>query len=140
MKWCPWQQYFTPLYRYTTTVHNYREQLHTKIRNFKDTSFLYEADIVFYLFLIVCVCLHNVYNRVRALGTHYEDLGRYSTFQYPDQDVYQYAYSEDFNADTLFHVSVSIKCICQFLHYFKQCLHKIVIIHMTIQHLLSKMW
>jgi len=34
-------------------------------------------------------------------------LGRYFTFQYP--------YPEDFNADTLFHVSVSVKCICPFL-------------------------
>ena len=31
------------------------------------------------------------------------DLGRYSTFQCPDQDAYQY-----FNADTLFHVAVSV--------------------------------
>jgi len=45
-------------------------------------------------------------------------LGRYSTFQYPDQDAYQYAYPEDFNADALFHVSVSVKRICLFLHYF----------------------
>jgi len=42
-------------------------------------------------------------------------LGRYSTFQYPDQDAYQYPYPEDFNADTLFHVSVSVKRICRFL-------------------------
>ena len=66
--------------------------------------------------------------------------GRYSTCLYPDQDANQYPYPEDFNADTLFHVSVSVKRICLFLPYFKQCLHNIVIIHMQIQHLLSKMW
>jgi len=38
----------------------------------------------------------------------------YSTFQYPIQDAYQYPYGEDFNADTLFHVSVSVKRICLF--------------------------
>ena len=37
------------------------------------------------------------------------NLGRYSTFQYPDQDAYQDAYPEDFNADAVFHVSVSVK-------------------------------
>ena len=41
-------------------------------------------------------------------------LGRYSTFQYPDQDAYQDAYPEDFKADILFHVSVSVKRICLF--------------------------
>ena len=30
--------------------------------------------------------------------------------------------------------------VCLFLPYFKQCLHNIVIIHMKIQHLLSKIW
>jgi len=35
-------------------------------------------------------------------------LGRYSSFQYPDQDPYP----EDFNADALFHVSVPVKRIC----------------------------
>ena len=44
---------------------------------------------------------------------HY-DLGRYFTFQYQDQNAYQYPYPEDFNADTLFHVSVSVKRICLF--------------------------
>jgi len=56
-------------------------------------------------------------------------LGLYSTFQYPDQD----AYPEDFNADALFHVSVSVKRICLSLPYFKQCLHIIVIIHIKMQ-------
>jgi len=60
-------------------------------------------------------------------------LGRYSTFQYQDQDAYQDAYPEDFNADALFHVSVSVKCICLCLPYYKQCLHNIVIIHMKMQ-------
>jgi len=50
-------------------------------------------------------------------------------FQYLDQDAYQ----EDFNADTLFHVSVSVKRICLCLPYYKQCLHNIVIIHMKMQ-------
>jgi len=37
-----------------------------------------------------------------------ERYGRYSTFQYPDQDAYQYPYPDDFNAPhALFHVSVS---------------------------------
>jgi len=35
------------------------------------------------------------------------DKGRYSTFQFPDQDPYP----EDFNADDQFHVSVSVKRI-----------------------------
>jgi len=70
-------------------------------------------------------------------GKHRQQvLGRYSTFQYPDQD----AYPEDFNADALFHVSVSVKRICLCLPYFKLCLHNIVIIHMKMQYLLSKMW
>ena len=60
-------------------------------------------------------------------------LGRYSTFQYADQDAYQDAYPEDFNADALFHVSVSIKRICLCLPYYQQCLHNIVIIHMKMQ-------
>jgi len=38
------------------------------------------------------------------------------------------------------HVSVSVKRICLCLPYFKQCLHNIVIIHMKMQYLLSKMW
>jgi len=59
--------------------------------------------------------------------------GRYSTFQYPDQDAYQDAYPEDFNADALFHVSVFVKRICLCLPYYKQCLHNIVIIHMKMQ-------
>jgi len=41
-------------------------------------------------------------------------LGRYSMFQYPYQDAYWYLYPEDFNVDTLFYVSVSVKCICPF--------------------------
>jgi len=57
-------------------------------------------------------------------------------FQYPDQD----AYPEDFNAEALFHVSVSVKRNCLCLPYFKQCLYNIVIIHMKMQYLLSKMW
>jgi len=61
------------------------------------------------------------------------DYSRYSTFQYPDQDAYQDAYPEDFNADALFHVSVSVKRICLYLPYYKQCLHNIVIIHMKMQ-------
>ena len=67
-------------------------------------------------------------------------LGCYSTFQYLDQDAYQDMYSEDFNADALFHVSVSVKRICLYLPYYKQCLHNIVISHMKMQYLLSKMW
>jgi len=55
------------------------------------------------------------------------------TFQYADQDAYQGAYPEDFNADALFHVSVSVKRICLCLPYYKQCLHNIVIIHMKMQ-------
>jgi len=74
--------------------------------------------------------------RRRGIGA----LGRYSAFQYPDQDAYQYLYAEDFNADTIFHVSVSVKRICLFLPYFKQCLYNIVIVHIKIQHLLSKIW
>ena len=50
------------------------------------------------------------------------DLGRYSTFQYPDQDAYQYAYAEDFNADTLFHVSVSVKrIVSKFNTFYQKC-------------------
>jgi len=59
-------------------------------------------------------------------------LGRYSTFQYPDHDAYQYAYPEDFSADTLFRVSVSVKRICLILPYVTQYLHKIAIFHMEI--------
>jgi len=65
------------------------------------------------------------------IGAHNSGLSRYSTFQYPDQNAYQYPYAKDCNADTLFHVSVSVKRICQFLPYFKQCLDKIVVDHMT---------
>ena len=58
-KWCPWQQYFTPLYRNTTSVHNYKEQLHSKIRNFKDNSYLYAVDnvlpILIYLSMFIFV-------------------------------------------------------------------------------------
>jgi len=64
----PWQHYFTPLYRNTTSAHNYNEQLHLKIRNFKDNSCLYVVDNV----LPVLNCLSMfifVYNSVRALGT-----------------------------------------------------------------------
>jgi len=45
---------------------------------------------------------------------------RYSTFQYPDQDPYQDQDQcpEDFNADALFHVSVSVKRIFHFEPYF----------------------
>jgi len=43
------------------------------------------------------------------------ELGRYSTFQYLDQDECQYPYPEDLNADTLFHVPVSVKRSCLFL-------------------------
>jgi len=60
-------------------------------------------------------------------------LGRYSTFQYADQNAYQDAYPDDFNADALFHVSVSVKRICLCLPYYKECLHNIVIIHMKMQ-------
>jgi len=42
-----------------------------------------------------------------------EVLGRYSTFQHPDQDPCP----KEFNVDTLFHVSVSVKHICLFLPY-----------------------
>jgi len=50
-----------------------------------------------------------------------------------DQDAYQDAYPEDFNADALFHVSVSVKRICLCLPYYKQCLHNIVIILMKMK-------
>ena len=37
----------TKMYSITTTfVHNYKEQLHPKIRNFKDNSCLYVVGIV----------------------------------------------------------------------------------------------
>ena len=55
----------------------------------------------------------------------------WTPFQYADQD----AYPEDFNADALFHVSVSVKHICLCLPYYKQCLHNIVIIHIKMQYL-----
>jgi len=42
---------------------------------------------------------------------------RYSTFQYPDQDAYQYSYPEDVNVDPLFQVSVFAKRIFLFLPY-----------------------
>jgi len=51
-----------------TSVHNYKEQLHPKIRKFKDNSCLYVVDIV----LQMLNCLFRfilVYNSVRALGT-----------------------------------------------------------------------
>ena len=51
-----------------TSAHNYKEQLHPKIRNFKDNSCLY----VVYTVLPILNCLSMfifVYNSVRALGT-----------------------------------------------------------------------
>jgi len=77
---------------------------------------LYDGNI--YLHLKKCV----MWKTCKALG-------RYSTFQYADRD----AYPEDFNADALFHVSVSVKRICLCLPFYKQCLHNIVIIHMKMQ-------
>ena len=51
------------LYRNTTTVHNYKEQLHPKIGNFKDNSCLDVVDIV--LPILNCLCMFIfVYNRV----------------------------------------------------------------------------
>jgi len=91
--------------------------------------------------------LENIYSICLSCDGHYpflffvfSSLGWYSTFQYPDQDAYQYPYAEDFNADTIFHVSVSVKRYCLFFPYFKQCLHNIVIIQIKIQHLLFNMW
>jgi len=55
-KWYPCQQCFTPLYGNTTTVHNYNEQLHPKVRIFKDNSCYFVVDIVsplFYTQLII---------------------------------------------------------------------------------------
>jgi len=53
---------------YTTSVHNYKEQLHSKIRNFKDKSCLYVVDIV--LPILNCLSMFIVvYNSVRAVGT-----------------------------------------------------------------------
>jgi len=76
------------------------------------------------------------------IGGLYKGFCRYSTFLYPNQDPYQDPYTGDFNADAIFYVSVSVKGrpICLFLPYFKQYLHNIVIIHLKLQHLLSKMW
>ena len=71
-KWYPCQQCFTPLYKNTTTVHNYNEQLHPKVRIFKDNSCYFVVDIV--LPFLNCLCMFIcVYNSVYALGTHYED-------------------------------------------------------------------
>jgi len=59
-KWYPWQQCSTPLYRNTTTVHNYIEQLHLKVRNVKDNSCYFVVDIVlpfFKLFVYVYLCI-----------------------------------------------------------------------------------
>jgi len=67
-KWCQWQQYFTSLYRNTTSVHNNKKQLHPKIRNIKDSSCLYVVDNV--LPILNCLSMFIfVYNSVRALGT-----------------------------------------------------------------------
>ena len=37
---------------------------------------------------------------------------------HPNQDAYQYPYPEDFNADTLFYVLVSVNRLCLFLPNF----------------------
>jgi len=51
-----------------TFVHNYIEQLHPKIRNFKDNSCLYVVDNV--LSILNCLSMFIfVYNSVRALDT-----------------------------------------------------------------------
>ena len=56
-----------------TTVHNFWEQLHPTIRNFNDNICLYVVDIV--LPILNCLCMFTfVYNKVRRLGSHYEDL------------------------------------------------------------------
>jgi len=51
-----------------TSVHNYKEQLHPKICNFKDNSCLYVVDNV--LPILNCLSMFIfVDNSVRALGT-----------------------------------------------------------------------
>jgi len=54
----------------------------------------------------------------------YGHLGRYSTFQYPDQDTYQYPYPEDLTVDRHHIPSCSIRqTYLSVLPYFKLCLH-----------------
>jgi len=51
-----------------TYIHNYKKQLHPKIRNFKDNSCLYVVDNV--LPILNCLSMFIlVYNSVRTLGT-----------------------------------------------------------------------
>ena len=62
-----------------------------------------------------CFRTSQIHNKCTSFASSIFDLlGRYYTFQYPDQDAYQYPFAEDFNTDTLFHVSVSVKRICLF--------------------------
>jgi len=77
--------------------------------------------------LLVCLFVLSLFRCFRSfdrwlvvfyLSRRVKQVGRYSTFQYPDQDPYQDPFPEDFNADALFYVSVSVKRIFLFLSYF----------------------
>jgi len=65
-KWCPSQRYFTPLYRNTTSIHNYKEQLHPKIC-FDENRCLY-VDIVLTILNGLSMFMF-VHNSLQALGT-----------------------------------------------------------------------
>jgi len=91
------------------------------------------------------LCIKNIFLDPHSLDPYRDlrkqpQLGRYSTFQYPDQDAYQYPYAEDFNADTLFHVSVTVKRI--FLFYLTLSSAYIISLSLTSKciYLLFKMW
>ena len=49
--------FYSIIYRNTTSVHKYKEQLHPKIRNFKDNRCLYVVDNV----LPILNCLSRIY-------------------------------------------------------------------------------
>ena len=120
-------------------VPQYKLLCHTHVDNKKQQVFE---------FLLKCVTRSDIsgvplrvqtnliqsYLTLRLIKVNMSPLGRYSTFQYPDQDPCP----ENFNVNALFHVSVSVKRIFLYLPYFNLCLHNTVIIYRKMQHFFTQ--